>query len=98
MTTDLNIAEIFHESGEIRFRYSRRMSADGLHWIREGLFREYHQSGRIIAEGHYANDHEHGLWREYYPNGQLAAEGLYESGQEVGAWRYWNPDGSMRIE
>lgn len=98
MTADLNIAEIPYESGEIRFRYTRVMSEDGSRWIRQGLFREYHQNGQVIAEGEYANGKEQGLWREYYPNGQLAAEGCYENGREVGEWRYWNPDGSIRVE
>lgn len=98
MTTDLSIAEIPYDTGEIRFRYTRVMSPDGTAWIRQGLFCEYDRNGKIISEGSYKGGKEEGLWRDYYPNGQLAAEGYYDNGEEVGEWRYWNPDGSLRNE
>ncbi|MBI1891267.1 MAG: hypothetical protein HYS18_11505 [Burkholderiales bacterium] len=92
---DLNIAEIPHASGQVRYRYSRYLSEDGTRWIRHGLFREYHENGAIISEGNYEHGVEHGLWRDYYPNGKLAAEGQYDKGIECGRWRYWNADGSV---
>ena len=98
MTADLNIAEIFYETGEIKFRYARVMSPDGSRWIRHGLFCEYHQNGQVISEGNYAMGKEQGLWRDFYPNGQVAAEGNYEDGVEVGHWRHWDPDGNEIYE
>ena len=95
MVADLNIAEIPYESGEIRFRYSRVMSADGARWIRHGLFCEYHRNGKVISEGSYKDGAEIGLWRDYYEDGQLAAEGRYENGLEVGDWKYWKRDGTF---
>jgi len=38
---DLEIAEIFHESGTIKFRYARYLAADGSRWIRHGRFVAY---------------------------------------------------------
>jgi antitoxin component YwqK of YwqJK toxin-antitoxin module len=96
MTADLHIAEIPYETGEVRFRYARIQSPDGLRWIRHGLFCEYHKNGQVISEGNYVHGQEHGLWRDYYENGQPAAEGEYRHGVEVGHWRYWNPDGTPR--
>lgn len=32
----LHIAEILYETGELHFRYCRKMSPDGTKWIREG--------------------------------------------------------------
>lgn len=93
---ELNIAEITHASGAIKFRYARYLSEDGRKWIRHGLFCEYHENGAVISEGTYEHGAEHGLWRDYYPNGQLAAEGSYEHGREIGVWRYWKPDGSAQ--
>lgn len=94
MATDLNIAEIPYETGEIRYRYSRVMAPDGKRWIRNGLFYEYARNGQIISEGQYRDGKEEGLWRDYYEGGQLAAEGHYADGEEVGEWHYWNPDGT----
>ena len=94
---DLHIAEIPYETGEIKFRYSRRLSPDGTRWIRHGLFCAYHQNGKISSEGNYLDGVEHGLWHNYHANGLLAAEGMYEHGQEVGTWRYWNDDGKETV-
>ena len=93
MDTELNIAEIPYESGSIRYRYARVLSADRTKWIRHGLFVEYHETGTVIAEGAYVQGQEHGVWRSFYENGQLAAEGSYSNGREEGLWRFWNRDG-----
>lgn len=92
--SDLNIAEIPYETGEIHFRYARYLSGDGSHWIRHGLFRAYHLNGNVASEGNCVDGAEHGQWRDYHENGQLAAEGFYEHGKEVGEWHFWNEDGS----
>jgi antitoxin component YwqK of YwqJK toxin-antitoxin module len=94
MSEVLHLAEIPHESGAIRFRYARVMSADGTRWIRHGLFVEYSETGAVVAEGSYADGSEDGLWRAFHPNGNLAAEGCYRDGREVGVWRFWSADGS----
>lgn len=94
INTELNIAEIPHESGVIRFRYARVMAADRTRWVRHGLFVEYDENGTMISEGHYKNGKECGLWRDYHPNGRPAAEGCYREGKEVGVWRFWSPEGT----
>jgi antitoxin component YwqK of YwqJK toxin-antitoxin module len=96
--TDLNIAEIPHENGEIRFRYARKMSPDGSRWIRHGLFVAYHPNGAKASEGRYEEGVEQGVWRDYHENGQPAAEGQYDGGAEVGQWRYWNADGQPEVK
>lgn len=95
MSDILHIAEIPHESGAVRYRYARVMSADGTRWIRHGLFVEYSEAGAVVAEGSYANGNEDGLWREFHPSGNLAAEGHYRAGREAGVWHFWAPDGSQ---
>lgn len=57
----LHIAEILYETGEIHFRYSRKMSDDKTKWIRDGLFTEYYQNGNIASTGLYDNGLENGL-------------------------------------
>ena len=95
MTDVLNIAEIAFENGQVRFRYSRVMSADGTRWIRQGLFRSYHQDGTLSAEGEYHDGLEQGEWRTFHENGQMASRGAYDRGEEVGDWTFWSADGSI---
>jgi antitoxin component YwqK of YwqJK toxin-antitoxin module len=92
--TILFITEIPYENGNIRFRYSRRMSVDGQKWVRHGLFLAYHENGSVASEGNYENDMEAGIWRDYHETGQLASEGTYVAGKEEGIWKYWGPDGN----
>jgi antitoxin component YwqK of YwqJK toxin-antitoxin module len=96
--TDLNIAEILHDTGGIHYRYSQYPSPDGAQWIRHGLFVAYHKNGQTASEGNYVDGLEEGLWRDFHENGQLAAEGRYSKGKEVGKWRFWNTAGSLESE
>ena len=90
---DLHLAEIPFEDGGIRFRYARKMSADGTHWIREGPFQAFHPNGSLASEGTYHDGVEEGVWRDFHDNGQLAAEGSYQAGNKGEGWRYWSSDG-----
>lgn len=91
---DLHIAEIPFEDGGIRFRYARKMSADGTRWIRHGLFHAFHSNGTLASEGAYHDGFEQGAWRDFHDNGQLAAEGSYQAGAKANDWRYWGRDGT----
>jgi MORN repeat variant len=75
-------------------RYARILSADGIRWIKHGLFIAHHPNGMLSSEGMYVNGQEHGLWTEYHSNGQMAARGHYANGKEVGHWEFWSSDGS----
>ena len=91
---ELNIAEIPHDNGQVKYRYARYLSVDGTRWIRHGLFHTYYPDGTLASEGTYEHDHEDGLWRDYHANGTVAAEGQYAKGEEVpGTWRYWDITG-----
>lgn len=94
LEADLNIAEIPHESGAVKFRYARVLAPDRTRWIRHGVFVEYHEDGTVASEGQYIDGKEDGLRRDIYPNGHPAAEGHYRAGQKVGTWRFWKPDGT----
>lgn len=97
MSSELHIAEIPYESGQIHFRYSRYLSEDKTRWIRDGLYVEYSENGAVVSEGVYVNGYEHGLWRDFHPNGQIAAEGKYNHGQEDGVWRFWSENGTEEL-
>lgn len=91
---DLDITEIPHESGAIRFRCARVMPSDRRRWIRHGLFVEHHENGTLRSKGQYVDGKEDGPWRDFHPNGQAAAEGDYRDGKDVGVWRFWSLDGT----
>lgn len=94
----LYIAEILYETGEVHFRYSRKMSDDGTNWIRHGLFTEYHQNGSILSTGVYDEGLETGHWKDYHENGNIAAEGDYKGGKEIGKWLYYDDTGKLECE
>lgn len=94
----LYIVEIPYETGEIQFRYSRKMSEDGTKWIRDGLFTEYYKNGNIASTGIYENGLESGIWKDYHENGNIAAEGEYKDGEEVGKWIYYDENGNYEDE
>ncbi len=94
----LHISEIPWETGELRYRYSRRLSEDGSRWIRHGLFQAFHVGGGLASEGMYADGREEGVWRDFHENGRLAAEGNYREGLKDGVWRFWTDDGVLECE
>ena len=91
----LHIAEIPHENGNIKFRYSRVMSDDGSRWIRHGLFQAFHENGNLASEGIYEKGLETGIWKDFHENGRLAAQGEYKEGKEIGEWQYWDSKGNL---
>jgi len=91
----LYIAEILHENGGVKCRYSRIMSEDGTRWIRHGLFQAFHENGTLASEGIFENRLESGLWKDFHENGQLAAQGDYKEGKEFGEWQYWSSEGHL---
>lgn len=86
---ELEIAEIFHDSGALRYRYARYLAPEGRRWIRHGLFFAYHENGAIASEATY----EHGPRKDLHLNGQLAALGHYDRGIALEPWQYWDVDG-----
>lgn len=87
------IAEIFYDSGALRYRYARYLAADGGRWVRHGPFVAYYEDGTIASEGTYEHGVEHGRWKDFHPNGTLAALGNYDRGVEAGEWQYWDANG-----
>jgi antitoxin component YwqK of YwqJK toxin-antitoxin module len=94
----LNIAEIPHEDGSLRFRYSRYLSQDGRRWIRHGLLRAFNRNGQLASEGEYEEGLENGLWKDYHENGRPAAEGRFKAGKKDGVWHYWDAEGRLEEE
>jgi antitoxin component YwqK of YwqJK toxin-antitoxin module len=95
--TTMDIAEILYETGELRYRYERRLDEDEAKWIRDGIFKSFYLSGKISSEGHYRDGLEEGMWCTYHENGQLASRGIYSAGQESGDWEFWDKDGNLEL-
>ncbi len=91
---EIDIAEIPHESGAVKFRYARVLAPDRSRWIRHGFFVAYYEDGTPASEGAYADGKEEGVWRDFHENGTLASEGTYRGGEKSGNWRYWRADGT----
>jgi antitoxin component YwqK of YwqJK toxin-antitoxin module len=89
----LNIVEIPYESGALKFRYARRLSADAARWVRDGPFQSFYENGQISAEGHYEDGLETGVWSTYHDNGQPASRGRYQAGRKADGWEFWDADG-----
>lgn len=85
----MNVAEIFYQTGELQCRFACYLSGDGSQSIRHGRFASYHRNGELASEGSYVNGFEDGVWRNYHDNGELAAEGCYDEGEKIDTWRYW---------
>ena len=94
----------FYENGKIKL-------VGGLdNGIKNGIYREYDQSGAIkngyiyekdtlIAEGIITgNGTYEGEWKHYYKSGQLKSQGLYTNSKKEGKWTYFYADGKREQE
>ena len=50
----------------------------------DGLWKHYHENGKLISEGNYKDYRQENLWKFYYKNGKLKTEGNYKDGKEEG--------------
>ena len=61
----------------------------------EGLYRSYHQNGKLQQEGNYLNNKKHGLWRVYNDNGQLEQEVNWKHDIQEGITKFYNNNGCL---
>ncbi len=79
------------------------LSAEGIideNGKRQGPWKEYYPSGKLMAEGKYKNSNRVGEWRFYHENGNLEQEGKYTASQiPTGEWLYYHENGELyRVE
>ena len=53
----------------------------------DGVYQELTPRGRVVVEGHYANDVKHGTWKEWTPDGVLTLEETWKRGKLDGTVR-----------
>jgi len=65
--------------------------------LKQGPWKEFYMSGRLMAEGNYKDNIKTGLWKYYFENGNLEQTGAYDAkGRAKGKWTWYYPDKTLR--
>lgn len=79
--------------------YEGIMIAEGIideNGKKQGEWKEYYTSGKLMAEGKYKNSQRIENWKFYHENGNLEQEGKYTSrGRPDGEWIYYHENGEI---
>lgn len=67
-------------------------------FLKEGLYRKWHENGQIAVEENFKNGKQEGLGKSWHENGQVKAEGNYKNGKLEGLWKEWYPNGQIQLE
>ncbi len=70
---------------------------DGL-GLKQGKWKEYHESGELRAEGEYKNSKRIGPWKFYFKSQAQEQYGTYVDGKPEGKWTWLYPDGKLKRE
>jgi antitoxin component YwqK of YwqJK toxin-antitoxin module len=62
--------------------------------INVGLWKFWHENGKLSSEGEYRNGEREGLWKFWNENGELSSEGEYINGEREGLWKFPDISGS----
>lgn len=66
-----------------------------LNGLRQGLWKEYYETGELRSEGRYTNSRTVGKWKFYFPNKTIEIVGEYDKrGRKTGEWQWFYPNGS----
>lgn len=63
---------------------------------RDGLYREFFQTGSVKFEMNYVNDKAHGVVQGWLPEGILQFKGNYNNGLKDGDWLFYTTDGKLK--
>ena len=70
---------------------------DGL-GLKQGSWKEFHETGELRAEGNYSNNKKVGPWKYYFKSGQTEQNGAYIDGRPDGKWTWYFQGGAIRRE
>jgi antitoxin component YwqK of YwqJK toxin-antitoxin module len=65
---------------------------------KNGVWKDWHNSGQISDEGFYRDDKKVGIHRSWCRNGTLGSECGYEDGEQHGIQRAWYCNGQLKLE
>ncbi len=98
--TPEGVHRFFNEKGEVdNSKIYRRgiLVGEGIYdeeGIKQGLWKEYYDSGELRSEGKYENGVRVGEWKFYYRNGKIDQKGKYIKGKPEGDWRWFHENGN----
>lgn len=62
--------------------------------VKQGLWKEYYDTGELRSEGKYEDGVRVGDWKYYYKNGKTEQKGKYVKGKPEGDWRWFHENGN----
>jgi antitoxin component YwqK of YwqJK toxin-antitoxin module len=65
--------------------------------LKEGIWREYYNTGVLKSEGNYIQGNPDGKFQIYYENGKLKEEQFYVNGFREKTWRKFNEFGAISL-
>jgi len=98
MTIPLNVkyAELFEELYQEAREHKRGLWKDVKGALKDGIYKEYFDTGEIWRETTYKDGKEDGSIRIYYRNGKLQAESTKRDGKTDGIVRMYYEDGTLQ--
>jgi len=66
--------------------------------LRQGLWKEFYETGELRSEGHYRNSTLTGNWNFYFQDKRVEITGSYNNkGEKIGEWIWYYSDGQPMI-
>ncbi len=92
-TTGKVIKGYIFENGWLRYE-----GITDLNGLRQGLWKEYYQTGELRSKGKYKNSRPIGEWKFYFIDKTIEIEGEYnQKGEKDGSWVWFYPSGDTMI-
>ncbi len=81
------------ENGWLRYEGITDMNG-----LRQGLWKEYYQTGELRSKGKYKNSRPIGEWVFYFPEKTIEIIGSYnQKGEKIGEWLWFYPSGDTMM-
>lgn len=69
-----------------------------LNGLRQGVWKEYYETGELRSKGSYKNSITVGKWEFYFPNKTIEISGRYNNkGRKEGEWIWYYPNGEILL-
>ncbi len=65
---------------------------------KEGIWKYFHNNGKVKSSGSYSNNLEQGKWLYYFENGLKEQEGVFKNGKPNGLWQWFYQNGGIKRE
>lgn len=65
---------------------------------RQGLWKEYYETGELRSIGKYKDSKMVGDWKFFYPNQEIEIYGSYKNGKKDGMWQWFYPNRQLLME